>query len=74
MIEAPGDDVLTAHKRGGRAGDHRRARQERVLGPLWLPPPFSVVLASFHFSSEIDGVSVPQAVRGPQPAVLDKLA
>ena len=59
------EDALTAHKRGGRATD-QPARRERVLGPLRLPPPLSVVLASFHFSSESDGVSLPQAVRSPQ--------
>ena len=33
------NSVLTAHKRGG-CGATRSAWRERVLGPLWLPPPF----------------------------------
>ena len=61
--------VLTAHKRGG-CGAGRCARRERVLGPLWLPPPFFLhAESSFHFSSESDGVSLPQAVRSPQYSI-----
>ena len=62
---------LTAHKRGG-CGATRSAWRERVLGPLWLPPPFPLReslfgdSSSFHFSCESDGVSLPQAVRSPQ--------
>ena len=47
-------------------------QRERVLGPLWLPPPFPLReslfgdSSSFHFSCESDGVSLPQAVRSPQ--------
>ena len=40
--------------------------RERVLGPLWLPPPFPPTDPAFHFSCESDGVSSPQAVRSPQ--------
>ena len=71
VIEALGDDGLTARERGGRGVD-RPARRKRVLGPLWLPPPFPLReslfgdSSSFHFSSESDGVSLPQAVRSPQ--------
>ena len=49
--------VLTAHKRGG-CGGARSAWRERVLGPLWLPPPFFLhEESSFRFSSESDDVS-----------------
>ena len=66
--------VLTAHKRGG-CGATRSAWRERVLGPLWLPPPFPLReslfgdSSSFHFSCESDGVSLPQAVRNPQYSI-----
>ena len=52
--------VLTAHKRGG-CGAGRCARRERVLGPLWLPPPFFLhEESSFYFSSGSDGVTSPR--------------
>ena len=41
---------LTAHKRE-RAASAMAAWRERVLGPSWLPPPFSFCLLWFHFLS-----------------------
>ena len=52
VTEALDEDALTAHKRGGRATD-QPARRERVLGPLRLPPPLSVVCLRFTFRVKV---------------------